>query len=538
MVGIPGTAPGTGQRLAAWAWAWVAVAVSVLDTIAVTAALVIATEASIDLPIAETGTWINLVAGPAFPLLAALMLRNRGRNPDRPPHQDRLAWLFLGFGALCAATCVLHVFVMYGLRHDGPVVLAGAWVYTWLWIGVPTGLLLALLWFPTGDVPGPRWRWAVGGVAVSLAAIWLAIAFSPGEMPAFSVHIANPEGWTGAGPALRVIGFAGFLTLAVTAVATLASVGWRFYRGDAAVRAQLRWLLAAVGVIAVTIAVPGPKALGIVIVALNVIATFLLPVTLAVTLVRRDGLILPRLLVYGLLSALLLAAYIAVVGLALAVLGSRTDRAAIFVAAGLIIRLISAAGQMPRRLIRVLQRGADHPVQPAPGRAGQHGLGCFPQQRVAEPQHRIRRHRLQHPRLRRLIHQPAGRAARHRAQQPPRGRACQRRRLHHRQRRRAEPVQPGAQRPGQRGRQVHRRAVMPAARHRLPGQLQRRVRAPRGQRHHLPQHPRRPPPPEPGQDQLRQRAVIQPAQVDPRHARSELVVQHPGQAPAGMPGAP
>jgi len=32
MVGIPGTAPGTGQRRAAWAW--VAVAVAVLDTIA------------------------------------------------------------------------------------------------------------------------------------------------------------------------------------------------------------------------------------------------------------------------------------------------------------------------------------------------------------------------------------------------------------------------------------------------------------------------------------------------------------------------
>ena len=350
-VGIPGAAPGTGQRLAAWAR--VAVTVAVLNTIAVAAAVVIAAETSIYLPIVESGTWINLVAAPAFPLLAAFMLRNRGRDPDRPPDQDRLAWLFLGFGALCAATIVLHVFVMYGLHHHGPVILAVAWVYTWLWVGVPTGLLLALLWFPTGDVPGPRWRWAVGGVAVSLTAIWLAIAFSPGPMPAFSGHIANPVGWTGAGPALRVIGFAGFLTLAVTAVATLASVAWRFYRGDAAVRAQLRWLLGVVAVIAITIAVPGPKALAIVIVALNVTATFLLPVTLAVTLVRRDGLVLPRLLVYGSLSALLLAAYIAVVGLALAVLGSRADRAAIFVAAGLIAVL---AAPLRARLQRSVDR--------------------------------------------------------------------------------------------------------------------------------------------------------------------------------------
>jgi signal transduction histidine kinase len=179
-------------------------------------------------------------------------------------------------------------------------------------------------------------------------------------MPAFSVPIVNPVGWTGAGPALRVIGFAGFLALAVSAAATLASVSWRFYRGDEAVRTQLRWLLAVVAVIAITIAVPVPKALGIVIVVLNAMATFLLPVTLAVTLVRRDGLVLPRLLVYGSLSALLLFAYIAVVGLALAVLGSRADRAAIFVAAGLIA--ILAAPLRAR-----LQRSADRLVYGARG---------------------------------------------------------------------------------------------------------------------------------------------------------------------------
>ena len=351
MVGIPGTAPGTGQRLAAWAW--VAVAVSVLDTIAVAAALVIAAEASIDLPIAETGTWINLVAAPAFPLLAALMLRNRGRDPDRPRHQDRLAWLFLGFGALCAATmraaCLRHV----RLAPSRPGRL-----------GRRLGLHLAVdrgsHWPAACPAVVPHRRRARAPVALGrrwrrrLARRDLARdRFHARPDARILRHIANPVGWTGAGPALRVIGFAGFLTLAVTAVATLASVGWRFYRGDAAVRAQLRWLLAAVAVITVTIAVPGPKALGIVIVALNVIATFLLPVTLAVTLVRRDGLVLPRLLVYGSLSALLLAAYIAVVGLALAVLGSRADRAAIFVAAGLIAVL---AAPLRARLQRSVDR--------------------------------------------------------------------------------------------------------------------------------------------------------------------------------------
>ena len=64
MVGIPGTGPGIGQRRTAWAR--VAVAVAVLDTIAVAAVLVIAAEASIYLPIAETGTWINLVAAPRW----------------------------------------------------------------------------------------------------------------------------------------------------------------------------------------------------------------------------------------------------------------------------------------------------------------------------------------------------------------------------------------------------------------------------------------------------------------------------------------
>lgn len=359
MVGKGATAPRTGQRRAAWARA--AVAIAIIDTAALTAALAVAAASGMYLPITEDGVWINLVAGPTFPLLAALMLRTRGRDPGRPAHQDRLAWLFLGFGALCAATIVLRIFVVYGLGHHGPLTVAGAWVSSWLWTAVPTGFLLALLWFPDGDVPGPRWRPAVGGVAVSWALIWLATAFAPGPMPDFDGHIVvNPLGWVGAGPALHAIGRAGMIILAVTAVATVASVGWRFYRGGATVRAQLRWLLAMVAVIAVTVALPSPVALSPVILALQVTAVFLLPVTLAVTLVRRDGLVLPRLLVYGSLSALLLAAYLAVVGLAQAAFGSRADPAAAVAAAGLIAVLAA-----PLRVR--LQRSVDRLVYGARG---------------------------------------------------------------------------------------------------------------------------------------------------------------------------
>jgi two-component system NarL family sensor kinase len=360
MVGTGGAAPRTSQRRAAWVRA--AVAVAIIDTAALTAALAVAAASGMHLlqRIAEDSGWINLIAGPTFPLLAALMLRTRGRDPDRPPHQDRLAWLFLGFGVLCAATIVLRIFVVYGLDHHVPLTVAGAWVSSWLWTAVPTSFLLALLWFPDGDVPGPRWRPAVVGVAVSWASIWLATAFTPGPMPEFDGPIINPLGWAGAGPALHVIGAAGMVTLAVTAIAALASVGWRFYRGDAAVRAQLRWLLATIAVIAVTGALPSPMALSPVILALQVTATFLLPVTLAVTLVRRDGLVLPRLLVFGSLSALLLAAYVAVVGLAQAVFGSRAGPAAAVVAAGLIAVL---AAPLRARL----QRSVDHLVYGARG---------------------------------------------------------------------------------------------------------------------------------------------------------------------------
>ncbi|HEY3004580.1 MAG TPA: sensor histidine kinase, partial [Kribbellaceae bacterium] len=301
--------------------------------------------------IVETGAWLNLIAGTAFPLLAALMLREG--LEDRPPHLRRLAWLFVGFGVLCSATIVLHVYADDALRRGTPYAIPAAWVSSWLWIGVPCGFLLVLLLFPTGDLTGSRWRVVPLGIALACVCMWLATALAPGPMADFEGDRANPLGWASAEAALQTIGAAGFGLLAAAAVATVASVGWRYRCADSAVRSQLRWLVVTVVVIAVTIALPVPQPLTGVALVLNVIATFLLPVALGVALVRRDGLVLPRVLVYGLLSVLLLTAYLAVVGIADALFGARADRVVALVAVGVVA---AAAAPLRVRLQHAVDR--------------------------------------------------------------------------------------------------------------------------------------------------------------------------------------
>jgi signal transduction histidine kinase len=330
-----------------------AVAVAVVDLLAVLLLLVTVADAAVIRTVQETGSWINLVAGPTFPLVAALLLH--GGAADQAPMaagRRRLAWLMLGFGALGTATFVLHFTAQAALDRDLVGAGALAWVSTWLWIGVPTGLLLLLLWFPTGQVPGPRWR--VGPVLLAVAAVgmWLSVAFRPGESEDFPGW-DNPLGVPSAADALRVVGVVGGSALAVAAVLTVASVVWRFWSGTEQVRAQLRWLLVSVAVLTLTAILPVPAHLDAASAALGLLTALMLPVTLAVALLRRDHVVLPRVLVFGLLSTLLLAGYLALVGAAQAALGSTADGVVALVAAGVVA---VAATPLRTRLQRSVDR--------------------------------------------------------------------------------------------------------------------------------------------------------------------------------------
>jgi hypothetical protein len=104
------------------------------------------------------------------------------------------------------------------------------------------------LLFPTGSLPGPRWRVPTAVVLTLLGVGLIASALRPGEIVAGSGFV-NPFGvdWWPAvlQPFTDAIPLAvlGALLLAVVAVIT------RYRRGDRVVRLQIRWFVAAVAII-------------------------------------------------------------------------------------------------------------------------------------------------------------------------------------------------------------------------------------------------------------------------------------------------
>jgi signal transduction histidine kinase len=93
--------------------------------------------------------------------------------------------------------------------------------------------------------------------------------------------------------------------------------------------------------IAISAAIPVTGPLAGVGIALGMSASFLLPITLGVAILRRDDVVLPRVLVFVLLSTILLAAYLGIVGLSDLIFGADVDRVVIVVAAGVIAVLLA-----------------------------------------------------------------------------------------------------------------------------------------------------------------------------------------------------
>jgi hypothetical protein len=101
--------------------------------------------------------------------------------------------------------------------------------------------------FPTGTLPGPRWR-APAALLLSLTGVGLiAMALRPG--PVMGSNLINPfgvESWPGfLQPFVDAVPLAVLATLLLAVVAVIS----RYRRGDRIVRLQIRWFVAAVAIV-------------------------------------------------------------------------------------------------------------------------------------------------------------------------------------------------------------------------------------------------------------------------------------------------
>ncbi|BCJ40112.1 hypothetical protein GCM10010168_29700 [Actinoplanes ianthinogenes] len=207
--------------------------------------------------------------------------------------------------------------------------LIPAWFSQWCW-WPPFGLIaLALLVFPDGRLPRRYWRVVAGvlagGTLLGTAGLAVAAGDRPRDMLTTTFAFAGP-----APPAVRAA-VAGMIAVAAGMVGMLLALWLRWRRSSGDTRRQLAYLLTAavllvIGLILNTLGVPGAT----VVVALSV------PLGMTVAMVRHRlyGLdqVLNRAMVWSLMTLVVIAGYVVLVGmLGEAVLGTRTSAASLVV---------------------------------------------------------------------------------------------------------------------------------------------------------------------------------------------------------------
>jgi hypothetical protein len=264
---------------------------------------VIGLAVAIALPSAEADedVWslvATLVFGLSFATVGALVA---SRRPDSP-----LGWIMCGAGLAYAVGGVSIAYVESTLAREDDDVLATVmdWVSGWVWmLGIGPAATFLLLLFPTGRLPSRRWLPVARAAAVALALMVAGIALTP--LPGAEVAAAL-----------------GSFLLLLTALASVASLVFRFRRARAAERRQLKWLTyaAAVAGLVLLLIIVAESTTGVsdelsnTLVSVSVAA---LPVSMGIAILRHGlfdiDLVINRTLVYGALTATLVGAYVSIV---------------------------------------------------------------------------------------------------------------------------------------------------------------------------------------------------------------------------------
>ena len=268
-----------------------------------------------------------------LPSVGALVVSRHPRNP--------IGWLFCATGLVAVVGIFADEYSGYAVAvHGGSLV--GAKVLAWFasWTGDPTPLLsLALLFllFPTGRLPSKRWRPVLWLVIGGSAMFYLAGAVTPGPLLT-QKSIANPVGIRGTlGDVFGMLGTIGLVALLIACLASAFSLIFRLRRGSIQERQQLKWVVypAAISVVGSVVAYMGAYVFGSNLI--NAVgfwtgfsAFLALPVFTALAILKyrlyEIDIIINRTLVYGSLTATLVAVYFGGVATTQAIFRSLTGQ--------------------------------------------------------------------------------------------------------------------------------------------------------------------------------------------------------------------
>ena len=308
----------------------------------------------------ESYTLTNAVVGLALSGSGAMIAWFRPANA--------VGWLLIagGLGHLLSAAAAPIGAIGLAAEWPEPVTraLVTAFLVSWT-IGLPALFFFALLLFPDGHLPSPRWRWLAWFIVVST--VWTVVTTAvapsapvPGEPGAVSVFAI-----AGAPVAAFEIGSAVVSLVVVPCV--VGSLIVRYVRGDERTRRQLLWLILAVlAMFALNlqryITGDGP--------ILLLLSAALLPIAIAIAIIRYRlldiRLVLSRTLVYGILIAVVVALYAGLVAALTAVVPVDADRA-VSVAAAVVVALAFNPLRLllQRALARTLFGSRDDPAATA-----------------------------------------------------------------------------------------------------------------------------------------------------------------------------
>jgi hypothetical protein len=258
----------------------------------------------------------------AFPLVGALIASRRPKNA--------VGWLCLAVGLLWALSGVFDYYSYYGAATPGsvpfPVVMAG--ISDWIWVPA-VGLLgtYVLLLFPDGRLPSRKWRplaWLSGAVILLLS---FGVMLAPGPLDNLG-GVRNPFGIEGA-DWLTAGAYALLPLLPLCMLASALSLVLRYRHSGGEERQQIKWIAFAASVVVVVYAIAmiasfvfpeeswttAGSVWWLNLLTYAVLSSFtLVPIAVGIAVLKyrlyEIDIIINRALVYGSLTAMLVALYL------------------------------------------------------------------------------------------------------------------------------------------------------------------------------------------------------------------------------------